>query len=372
MKLTIPAKQFSGAMQAVGKIVERRNTIPILSNVLLTASPGHLQLRATDLDIEISISIEANVTEPGSTTVASSLLSDILRKYAADAEVKFSANDQSADVSSGRSRFSLQTLPETDFPAMSVTNMHSTLRIAGAALATALGQVAFAISTEETRYYLNGVYFHVDPVATDKLTMAATDGHRLARTRCAVESGLGEWSGGIIVPRKTVAELRNLAKAAGDQIIEMEVSDSKIRVTTPSNTVLTSKLIDGSFPEYQRVIPALSNQVAEVEAKSFSTAIDRVSTISSERSRAIKLTFKAGEIALEVNNPDMGTAKEEMETSYEGAPVEIGFNSRYVVDILSVLGSEKARIFLTDAGSPTIFQREQDDQSLYVLMPMRV
>ncbi|TJW14351.1 MAG: DNA polymerase III subunit beta [Mesorhizobium sp.] len=372
MKFTADAKAFSVAMMAVQKITERRNTIPILSNAVITAKQDSVELRATDLDLEITMAIAANVASPGSTTVPASLLSDILRKMAAGAEVLFeSATDgQVASVGAGRSKFRLQTLPDSDYPEMTNGNYSHTIEFSGDVLLEALSKVQFAISTEETRYYLNGVHWNHDSAHPGAITFVATDGHRLAKSYREPDGSVDGFPP-IIVPRKTVGEIITLAKAAGAEPIKVEVSENKIRVTS-GTTVLVSKLIDGTFPDYRRVIPALTNQIATVDSKTLSASADRVTTVSSERGSAVKLTFEHTKLRLAVNNPENGSAEEDIDIGYSGDRLEIGFNAKYLCDIMTVIGAGEVRISLTDAGSPTVITADKDAASLFVLMPMRV
>ncbi|MER9768981.1 DNA polymerase III subunit beta [Mesorhizobium sp. M0189] len=371
MKFTADAKTFAVAMASLQKISERRNNIPILSNAVISAEKDSISLRATDLDMEMTMSIAAQVAASGSTTVPAALLSDILRKMAAG-EVTFESDKdgQVASVGAGRSKFRLQTLPETDYPVMSNGNYTHTIEFAGDVLLEALSKVQFAISTEETRYYLNGVHWNHDGEHPGAITFVATDGHRLAKSFRAPDGDVENFPP-IIVPRKTVGEIITLAKSAGAEPVKIEVSENKIRITA-GTTVLTSKLIDGTFPDYRRVIPALTNQIATVESKVLSASADRVTTISSERGRAVKLTFEETRLSLAVNNPDSGSAEEDIDIGYSGAKLEIGFNAKYLSDICSVIGAGEVRISLTDAGSPTVITTDKDPAALYVLMPMRV
>lgn len=372
MKFAADAKAFATAMAVVQKITERRNTIPILANAVITARQDSIELRATDLDLEITMAIAANVASPGATTVPAGLLSDILRKMAPGAEVTFESekDGQVASVGAGRSKFRLQTLPDSDYPHMADGNYTHTIEFAGDALHEALSKVQFAISTEETRYYLNGVHWNHDSDHPGAITFVATDGHRLAKS-FREPTGDVENFPPIIVPRKTVGEIITLAKSAGAAVIKAEVSENKIRITA-GTTVLTSKLIDGTFPDYRRVIPKLTNTIATVASKSLSASADRVTTISNERGQAVKLTFEETKLNLAVNNPDSGSAEEDIDIGYSGERLEIGFNAKYLGDICTVIGAGEVRISLTDAGSPTVIATDKDPASLYVLMPMRV
>lgn len=371
MKLTLPRETLAPALAALSRVVERRNTIPILSNILVTASAGRLTLRATDLDIQAETSLPCEVAEEGAVTLPAHTLSDIVRKLPAEAQITLEGKpDQPMALRSGRSRFTLQTLPESDFPDITVGEFTCSFQLPAASLARIIEEVSFAISTEETRYYLNGIYWHCRQAdGASLLTAVATDGHRLSRVEMPAPEGTADMPG-VIVPRKTVAELARMAKdAEGDLTIEL--SSTKIRVTAGAAT-LTSKLIDGQFPDYQRVIPSANDKVATIDRETFQRAVDRVSTISSERGRAVKLAMSDAGLALSVTNPDSGSATEELEPEYDGPPIEIGFNARYLLDVLGILGGDTITMKLAEPGAPAIFQRTAGTDLLIVLMPMRV
>ncbi|KKN78038.1 hypothetical protein LCGC14_0353810, partial [marine sediment metagenome] len=335
---------------------------------------GALRLKATDLDLEITESVAATGEQEGATTVPAHLLYDIVRKLPDGAEVKLSTNPDGNQmtVSSGRSNFRLQCLPESDFPDITAGTLSHAFTIKAAEFARLIDRTHFAISTEETRYYLNGIFLHTIEADGDlKLRAVATDGHRLARAEMAAPAG-SEGMPGIIIPRKTVGELQKLlGDGEDDAAIEVELSDAKIRVTI-GPVVLTSKLIDGTFPDYQRVIPQNNDKALTLDRQSFSAAVDRVSTISSERGRAVKLAVSDSQLTLTVNSPDSGTATEELAVGYDSDDIEIGFNARYLLDITGQLTGDEAVFMLADAGSPTLIKDGGDDATLYVLMPMRV
>jgi DNA polymerase III subunit beta len=233
-----------------------------------------------------------------------------------------------------------------------------------------IDKTQFAISTEETRYYLNGIYLHVAGAAkAQKLRAVATDGHRLAQAELDAPKG-AEGMPGIIVPRKTVGEVQRLIEDL-DAEVSIELSQTKIRFTI-GDVVLTSKLIDGTFPDYGRVIPAGNDKTLMVDKPEFAAAVDRVSTVSSERGRAVKLAVSAGKLVLTVTNPDSGSATEELEVEYDSDPLDIGFNSRYLLDIAAQIEGDVAVLKLADPGSPTLIQDKGSESALYVLMPMRV
>lgn len=370
MRVTIERSAFLRALNHVQSVVERRNTIPILSNVLLQATGGELKLTATDLDIEIVESVPAMVASPGSATVPAHMLYDIVRKLPDGAQLDL---DQGADaarvnVFAGRSRFSLQALPPEDFPDIATGEFPNSFTISAADLRGLIEKTRFAISTEETRYYLNGIYFH-EVAAGNLLRAVATDGHRLAQAQIARPDG-AKGMPGVIVPRKTVLEVVKLLEGA-DGDVEVSLSASKIRFAA-GDLVLTSKLIDGTFPDYERVIPRHNDKILEIDARTFAAAVDRVSTISMEKGRAVKLHMSGGKLVLSVNNPDSGSAEEELACSYEADPIDIGFNSRYLLDVAGQVKSDGIVFHLADAGSPTIIKDPGDERALYVLMPMRV
>lgn len=371
MKFSIPSKAFHDAISAVSRAVEKRNTIPIISNVMISASAGAVELRATDLDMLISMSFAAEVAADGATTVPAHLLQDIVKKMPGDVTFETKPDSQMAVVSAGRSRFQLQCLPVSDFPDITTGSFSHRFSLPGAEFHELISRVQFAISSEETRYYLNGVFLHVkDDAGEIKLRAVATDGHRLAMVQKSAPAG-AEGMPGIIIPRKAVNELIGIAQRAGKEDVQIEISESKFRLTAGS-TVMVSKLIDGTFPEYERVIPRESNRFANIDSKTLSQAADRVATVSSERGSAVKLTFADGMLSLAVNNPDSGSATEEIDVDYSADPLEIGFSARYLSDVLAAVGAGQTKISLTDSGSPTIFTNGEDKSFLTVLMPMRV
>lgn len=368
MKFTIEAKSLASGISAIGKAVERRNTIPILSNAVVEARDDGITLKATDLDMEITVGIAASVIEPGVTTIPAHLAQDIVKKL--NGEVTFTAahGEQQATISSGRSRFKLMMLPVEDFPSLSAGDFTHSFTMTGDALSGILRDLQFAISTEETRYYLNGIYIH--HMEGGLLRAVATDGHRMARAEIPAPEG-SEGMPGIIIPRKTVAEAISVADAAKGDDVRVDVSGTKIRFTH-GDTVLTSKLIDGTFPDYQRVIPTGNNIIANIDAKTLADASDRVATISSERGRAVKLTFSSGSLSLAVNNPESGSAEDVIDADYDADDLDIGFNAAYLRDILKTLGNGETRIALADSGSPTVFTNEKNPGLLLLIMPMRV
>jgi DNA polymerase-3 subunit beta len=372
MRVVLERSNLLKSLNHVHRVVERRNTIPILSNVLLAADGASLELKATDLDLEITEAAPASVEQGGATTVPAHLLYEIVRKLPDGAEVMLKTDEDgnAMSVISGRSSFRLQCLPQSDFPVLSAGSFPNIFRLDSTALKGLIEKTQFAISTEETRYYLNGIYLHaLDADGKLKLRSVATDGHRLARAEVEAPAG-AEGMPGIIIPRKTVTELQKLVDDP-DVAVTTELSDTKIRFTIGS-VVLTSKLIDGTFPDYQRVIPTGNDKKLVLDRQSFSSAVDRVSTISSERGRAVKMSIGDGQLVLTVNNPDSGSATEELPADYDADALEIGFNAKYLLDVAAQLSGDQAEFLLADAGSPTLIRDTADENTLYVLMPMRV
>ena len=368
MKVTIERAQLAKSLAHVHRVVERRNTIPILANVLLRASKSNVELKATDLDLEIVETAPGEGKQTGSTTVPAHMIYDIVRKLpeGAQVELQSAADGTQLQVRAGRSKFTLQALPETDFPDLAAGEMTHSFSIASADLKRLIDRTQFAISIEETRYYLNGIYLHA---IDDKLRAVATDGHRLAQAEIKAPKGT-KGMPGVIIPRKTVTEVQRLIDDAGDEV-KIELSATKIRFSL-GNAVLTSKLIDGTFPDYARVIPAANDKTLIVDKGEFMSAVDRVSTVSSERGRAVKLALTDGKLTLSVITPDPGSATEELEVEYGAEALDIGFNGRYLLDILQQVEGEKARLKLADPGSPTLIEDMETAGALYVLMPMRV
>ncbi|WEK47259.1 MAG: DNA polymerase III subunit beta [Candidatus Andeanibacterium colombiense] len=377
MKATIERATLLRCLSHVQSVVERRNTIPILSNVLIEASAdGRVKIMATDLDLQVVESMAAvSVDSPGALTVSAHLLFDIARKLPEGSQVGLEAADNRLTVKAGRSRFQLPTLPRDDFPMIVEGDLPTSFELPARLLAEMVDKTRFAISTEETRYYLNGIFFHVaeDGAAGPVLKAAATDGHRLARYTIARPEG-ADGMPDVIVPRKAVGELRKLLDEALDGNVEIDLSASKIRFTLggEGGVVLTSKLIDGTFPDYSRVIPTGNDKLLKLDPKSFFAGVDRVATIATEKTRAVKMGLEIDKVTLSVTSPDNGTAAEEVPASYASDSFEIGFNANYLKDILHQIEGDSVELHLADAGAPTLIRQDDKSAALYVLMPMRV
>jgi len=372
MKLTINRADLIRALGHGQSVVERRNTIPILSNVRLDAVDGMLTLSATDMDLEMKESVAADVQTEGSTTVPAHTFHDIVRKLAEDAMVDLTLEPGGSmmTVTAGRSKFKLSCLPVADFPELGSGALDVSFSTPAANLRELIDRTRFAMSNDETRYYLNGVYLHAaDANSVSVMRAVATDGHRLAQFEMPIPEGANDMPG-VIIPRKAVAEIRKLMDEAAD-VITIELSENKIRFAF-DHIVMTSKLIDGTFPDYQKVIPQGNDKIVEVDPKLFTSAIDRVSTISNEKTRAVKLAINGTNMTLSAQSPDAGSATEDIEISNDNTDLEIGFNSKYLLDITAQITSDRCRMTLADSGGPTIIQDMDDTSSLYVLMPLRV
>ncbi|MFG1255923.1 DNA polymerase III subunit beta [Xanthobacter flavus] len=391
MKLTISRDALAAALDRVGRVVETRNTIPILSNVRIVAHPpeqaaqaavanggtrsGTVSVTGTDLDMEAISTAEAEVAAPGETTLPAKMAADFVRKLPAGAKVELADDGERGKltIKSGRSRISVNTLAAGDFPDLSAGDFSNTFVLQASALLNMLDRVSFAISSEETRYYLNGIYLHVAQSEDGPaLRAVATDGHRLAQHQVLAPQGT-DGMAGIIVPRKAVGEITRLLKPLGEESVRLEVSTTKLRLTA-GVTTLTTKLIDGTFPDYGRVVPSGNDKLATLDKEALGEAVARVATVSSERGRAVKFTFDdAGLLTLSVTNPDTGDATDAVEILYKAEPLEIGFNASYVADILAAVPGTRVQMAMADPGSPCLITPEAEGAgSLFVLMPMRV
>lgn len=345
MRVSIDRSQLAHALATVTRAIESRNSIPILANILLAVEDGQLRLTGTDLDVEITTSMPVLDCQPGSVTVPGKMLADIAKRATSD--ITLALDGGRLTVASGRSRYKLDVLPAEDFPSFSAGKFDTTLELDLAAL---VAPCVHCISTEETRYYLNGVYLHA---VDGRLVAVATDGHRLMRN----VGPEGSMEYGVILPRKLVGLLPKGA-------VTVELSQNKVRVTSGS-TVITSKLIDGTFPDYVRVIPTGNSNVLSVDRQALMKAVERVAAVADDKSRAVK--FAVGDV-LRLMLADK--ASDEVSIDFEGEPLEIGFNARYVNDMLGALDEPNVRFALGDAGSPAVVKGEGEWTA--VLMPLRV
>lgn len=367
MKVTIERATLLKGLSHVQAVVERRNTIPILSNVLLEAQDdGALRLMATDLDLQVDESVPATVAQAGATTVSAHTLFDIVRKLPEGSQVEITAAEGKMQIVAGRSRFNLSTLPRDDFPVIAEGDLPTKFELPAATLREIIEKTRFAISSEETRYYLMGIFLHI---VEEQLRAAATDGHRLARVTLAKPDG-ADGMPDVIVPRKAINELYRLLEEL-DGTVEISLSPTKVRFGLGS-AILTSKLIDGTFPDYNRVIPTGNDKLLKIDPKSFAAGVDRVSTIASEKTRAVKMSVDGDKVTLSVTSPENGVATEEISADYGSDGIEIGFNAKYLLDILGEIDGDVVEVHLADAAAPTLLRENDKSNALYVLMPMRV
>ncbi|QHI95574.1 DNA polymerase III subunit beta [Aristophania vespae] len=362
------------ALAHIHGVAEKRNTIPILANVLLNYDGNTLKLTGTDMEIAVVEEIPAPGGEKGSTTVPASVLFEIVRKLPDSESIEFTQGETDTPLTlrAGHYATELNVLPIDDFPAMVAGELPHNFKIPVLALRSLIDRTKFAMSNEETRYYLNGIYLHVkDDNGTKKLRSVATDGHRLALVDAELPEGASTIPG-VIIPRKTVTELRKLLDE-NDAEVEVALSDTRIQFKV-SSVLLTSKLIDGNFPEYERVIPKDNKRCLRISKQALASAVGRVAAISQERSRPIKLTLGQNRLTLSATSPDQGIAQEELgenSVTYNSEPLEIGFQARYLTDITDQIDAE-AEFSFADNASPTLIQDTQHLSALFVLMPIRV
>jgi len=373
MKIIVERATLLKALGHVQSVVERRNTIPILSNVLLSADGTTMKLMATDLDLQIVEEVAAQVDMAGASTVSAHTLFEIVRKIPDGAQVTIEVVNQKMSVVAGRARFQLQTLPREDFPVIGETDLPISFQLPAETLRNLIDKTRFAISTEETRYYLNGIFLHAPaPAANGGASMmraVATDGHRLARIEMPLPPG-AEGMPDIIIPRKAIAEVRKLLDEREDTV-EIALSPSKIRLKVGA-AMLTSKLIDGTFPDYSRVIPTANDRLLKIDPATLAEGVDRVTAIASEKTRAVKLSMDRDRVTLSVTSPENGTASEDVPADYAAESFDVGFNSRYLLDILGQVEGDSIEVHMADAAAPTLIRENDQSQALYVLMPMRV
>lgn len=360
MQLTIEQTQLSKAMSKVIGAVERRQTVPILANVLIRAEQGTVKLTTTDMDMEVTTSIECDVEQPGSTTVNAGMLYSIINKMAKGKVIQISDNDKTVKITNGKAVFNLACLPPDDFPEFKAGEFTTAIDAPTSTIKNLLDKTAWAQSTDEVRYFLNGIYLHsVD----GKLTAVATDSHKLARSYSDIESDLT----GIIIPRKTVAEIA--AHLDGDDCT-IQASDTKIRVVC-GDTVIASKVIDGTFPDYTRVIPQSSDLSVTGDASELKSASELVSLVSQERTRAVKLTFTKGQCELKVDGQNGDKGCETVEVDYDDEDgKEVAFNSKFFSEALSKCGEASVTLGFGNM-TPVVVTSSDDPDSLFVVMPLR-
>jgi DNA polymerase III subunit beta len=371
MKFIVTKPIIYKTLSHLQSIVNKKNTLPILSNILIEAENNLLTLSSTDMDISITETINCNIVESGSTTLNAQIMFDIIKKLPDTSEVEFISNDSKIlTIRSNVSKFSLSCLPKDEFPIIETKSDGKKFTIKSQIIFNLIDKTKFAISNEETRYFLNGLYFNVSPNGTSSvLTFVGTDGHRLATNSYKYNQVISEVPG-VIIPKKTINELSKLLSENSNDL-EIEISSNKI-IFYIENLILISKLIDGNFPDYSRVIPKNNNNKLIVNRLNLLSAVDRVSTIANEKSPSIKFKVFKNLINLSTINTENSTATEDIEAEYEGTEIEIGFNARYIMDMLDNLQGEQIKLFFNDNSTPIIAQENTSSELIYVLMPMRV
>lgn len=371
LALVIERSALLKALGHVQNVVEKRTTIPILSNVKLKAAGGVLALTATDMELAVTETVEASIRGEGTLTVPAHTFYDIVRKLPDGAQVELDATKEGTlEARAGSCKFSLSSLGAEEFPVMDDTGLTHHFSLPVAELVALIDKTRFAISTEETRYYLNGIYLHaLENQGESVLRSVATDGHRMARMEVALPEGAAGMPS-VIIPRKAVLELRKVAEESAE-VVNISLSATKIRFVC-GEVVLLSKLIDGTFPDYDKVIPANNDKIMEVDTKAFMQAVDRVSTISSEKSRAIRLQIESGKLVLSATGEGNGSAQEELDVQYSADPVDTGFNSRYLMEAVSCADGDTVQFLFSDNSAPVLARDVSDVRALYVVMPMRV
>jgi DNA polymerase-3 subunit beta len=366
MKLQTQRNELLGALQAVIGVVERRQTMPILSNLLLKAENDVLTVTATDLELELVTRIAVAVGEPGAITVPARKLLDICRGLPESAEIRLEVREQRLRVTSGRSRFVLSTLPATEFPFLDEIEGGDSVSLPQGTFKRLLERTQFAMAHQDVRYYLNGLLL---VIGAQGIRAVATDGHRLALSDAEFETGIAD-TRQVIVPRKAVVELLRML-AASDEPVRLTLSDNHIQVHLP-DIRFTSKLIDGRFPDYQRVIPEEGDKRVTGDREAVRQALSRTAILSNEKFKGVRLSLDENRLSLQAQNPDQEEAEDEIEVQYGDAPIEIGFNVNYLVDALSVMEGDEFTLELTGPDSSGLLREKGDDSSQYVVMPMRL
>lgn len=373
MKILTEHRPLLRAVTHAQGVVERRNTLPVLANVLIDARDGTLRIAATDTDIEIIETVpDAQITTPGAAMADARMFYEIVRKSpdGSQIEIEHDGKNDNLTIKIGRSRFQLRSINSEGFPAMSDDELPHRFVIGAEELRRLINKTRFIIPNEETRHYINGMYIHRKEIdGVEKMRAAVTDGHRLACISLTLPSG-AEKIPGVIIPRKTINELQKLLEGA-EEDVTCWFSENKCRFEL-EGVVMTSKLIDGTFPDYERVIPTDNDRSLSVNGKAFSEAVDRVSTITSEKSRAVKLALESNLLRVSASNLDGEDAQEDVVANYSSEEMEIGFNGNYLLEISNACDGEDSAFSLKDAGSPAIIRDSEDEELLYILMPMRI
>ena len=366
MKFKVKREAILKPLQAVSGVVERRQTLPVLSNILLVANPEGIAMTATDLEVELKAHASLPVEEPGEITVPARKFMDICRNLPEAADITLTAEEGRVVLKSGRSRFTLSTLPATEFPAVETSQFQHDFSLTQTSLRHLIEQTGFAMAQQDVRYYLNGLLLEM---TAERLRCVATDGHRLALCDEEVPTSVSE-TAQVIVPRKGVMELMRLLEDS-DSLARVQVSANHIKVTTPDLTI-TSKLIDGKFPDYDRVIPRPEAPPMVANRETFRQALQRTAILSNEKYRGVRLNMQDNVLKILAHNPEQEEAEDEIEVRYEGPGLEIGFNVNYLIDAITAIESEEVKLVVTDANSSALITASNSESCLYVVMPMRL
>jgi DNA polymerase-3 subunit beta len=366
MKFTIDREALLKPLQQVIGVVERRQTLPVLGNLLIVANADGLQLTATDLEVEIQANVDLEVKQTGEITLPARKLIDICRALPEGATIELSIREQKAQIRSGRSRFTLSTLPAADFPVVEQMQGDCRFSISQTRLKELIERTQFSMAQQDVRYYLNGLMLEI---GKGSVRAVATDGHRLAL--CDMEIDLDSVdSRQVIVPRKGIQELQRLLEDT-EASAEVEIGSNHVQVRA-GDVCLTSKLVDGRFPDYERVLPKGGDKQVTANREVFRQALSRTSILSNEKYRGIRVRFDTDHVNIQAHNPDQEEADEEFEVDYQGEGLEIGFNVTYLLDVLSAIRSDEVELTLSDANSSCLIRQPGTEQYRYVVMPMRL
>jgi DNA polymerase-3 subunit beta len=372
-RISLSRDAMVAALGLLTRTIDRRHTMPVMANILVEVRGGLCRLTATDLDViwaTTSIALGDALTPDADTTLPAQMLSDIVRKLPSGTELDLSWNDKEAQIACGKAKYRLNTLPAVDYPSIPEPDWQATFSVEAKQFHALFDKTSFAMSSDEVRWFLNGVFLHAVPGEDGELRLisVATDAHRLSKVEMPAPDGASRMPG-VIVPRKTVGEIVRLLDGR-DGEVTISVCDSKISIAA-GPTRLLSKLIDGVFPDYPRLIPKEGPRTAIIDADSLASAADRVSTMAGERGRTVKLSFEGSTVKLELKNPDAGDAEEEVQTEFEGDPLEIGFNAKYLADALRAIATDTIRILLGNPNDPAVMTSAASADHLVLVMPMK-
>jgi DNA polymerase III subunit beta len=366
MKISIERETLLSALQAVANVVERRQTLPILSNVLLAAEEDEITVTATDMEVEAVAKVAAKVSRAGTLTVPGRKLLDICRSLPPLSTISIEEKDKKIRIQSARSKFVLSTLPPNEFPIVGVSAEEFSFVLDAGVLQDLILSTQFAMAHQDVRYYLNGLLLEI---TNTSIKTVATDGHRLALSERLISLQKGDLRQ-LIIPRKGVTEIQRLASNSNEPIA-LSVFSNVLRVSTATQS-LTVKLVDGKFPDYERVLPKGGNKLVVANRELLKSALQRTSILSNEKFRGVRLNFGKNVLKTSAHNPEQEEAEEEIEVDYDGENLEIGFNVSYLLDVLNVLQTDNIQIILSDSNSSCLIQASEEVTGRYVVMPMRL